>query len=155
MKAIVYDGIQKVECRNVADPGIEKEDDVVVKVTSTAICGSDLHLVHGLVKGMYDGYILGHETMGIVEEAGKGVKNLKKGDRVVIPFPVACGHSAAAENTASVTTPTTTARRAACLATANTTGTTQAGRPSTSGCPTPTSGRKKCPRASPTSRCSL
>ena len=92
MKAIVYDGIQKVECRNVADPGIEKEDDVVVKVTSTAICGSDLHLVHGLVKGMYDGYILGHETMGIVEEAGKGVKNLKKGDRVVIPFPVACGH---------------------------------------------------------------
>ena len=50
MKAIVYDGIQKVECRNVADPGIEQEDDVVVKVTSTAICGSDIHLVHGLVK---------------------------------------------------------------------------------------------------------
>lgn len=92
MKAIVFDGIQKVECRTVKDPGIEKEDDIIVKVTSTAICGSDLHLVHGLVKGMYDGYILGHETMGIVEEAGKGVKNLKKGDRVVIPFPVACGH---------------------------------------------------------------
>lgn len=94
MKAIVYDGMQKVECRTVEDPKIEKEDDVVVKVTSTAICGSDLHLVHGLVKGMYDGYVLGHETMGIVEEAGKGVKNLKKGDRVVIPFPVACGHCA-------------------------------------------------------------
>lgn len=91
MKAIVYDGIQKVECRNVADPGIEQEE-VVVKVTSTAICGSDLHLVHGLVKGMYDWDILGHETMGIVEEAGKGVKNLKKGGRVVIPFPVSCGH---------------------------------------------------------------
>ena len=92
MKAIVYDGLQKVECRTVEDPKIEKEDDIIVKVTSTAICGSDLHLVHGLVKGMYDGYVLGHETMGIVEEAGKEVKNLKKGDRVVIPFPVACGH---------------------------------------------------------------
>lgn len=67
MKAIVYDGIQKVECREVADPKIEKEDDIIVKVTSTAICGSDLHLVHGLVKGMYDGFILGYETMEIVE----------------------------------------------------------------------------------------
>ena len=92
MKAIVFDGLQKVECRTVDDPRIEKDDDIIVKVTSTAICGSDLHLVHGLVKGMYDGYVLGHETMGIVEEAGKEVKHLKKGDRVVIPFPVACGH---------------------------------------------------------------
>ena len=71
MKAIVYDGIQKVECRKVADPKIEKDDDIIIKVTSTAICGSDLHLVHGLVKGMYDGFILGHETMGIIEEVGK------------------------------------------------------------------------------------
>lgn len=94
MKAIVYGGLQKVECRTVEDPKIEKEDDIIVKVTSTAICGSDLHLIHGLVKGMYDGYVLGHETMGIVEEAGKNVKTLKKGDRVVIPFPVACGHCA-------------------------------------------------------------
>ena len=54
MKAIVFDGLQKVECRKVEDPRIEKEDDIIVKVTSTAICGSDLHLVHGLVKGMYD-----------------------------------------------------------------------------------------------------
>ena len=68
MKAIVYDGMQKVECRTVKDPGIEKDDDIIVKVTSTAICGSDLHLVHGLVKGMYDGYVLGHETMGVVKE---------------------------------------------------------------------------------------
>ena len=92
MKAIVYDGIQKVQCREVEDPKIEKDEDIIVKVTSTAICGSDLHLVHGLVKGMYDGFVLGHETMGIVEEVGKDVKNLKKGDRVVVPFPVACGH---------------------------------------------------------------
>lgn len=73
MKALVYDGLQKVECRNVADPKIEKDDDVIVKVTSTAICGSDLHLVHGLVKGMYDGFVLGHETMGIIEEVGKNM----------------------------------------------------------------------------------
>lgn len=92
MKAIVYDGLQKVDYREVTDPKIEKDDDIIVKVTSTAICGSDLHLVHGFVKGMYDGYVLGHETMGIVEETGKNVKNLKKGDRVVVPFPVACGH---------------------------------------------------------------
>ena len=92
MKAIVYDGIQKVECRKMPDPKIEKDDDIIVKVTSTAICGSDLHLVHGMVKGMYDGFILGHETMGIVQEVGKAVTNLKKGDRVIVPFPVACGH---------------------------------------------------------------
>ena len=77
MKALVYDGIQKVQCREVEDPKIEKDDDIIVKVTSTAICGSDLHLVHGLVKGMYDGLVLGHETMGIIEEIGKGVKELK------------------------------------------------------------------------------
>ena len=78
MKAIVYDGIQKVQCRNVPDPKIEAEDDIIVKVTSTAICGSDLHLVHGLVKGMYDGFVLGHETMGIIEEVRKRCNKLKK-----------------------------------------------------------------------------
>lgn len=92
MKAIVYDGLQKVDYREVADPKIEKPDDMIVKVTSTAICGSDLHLIHGMVKGMYDGYIMGHETMGIVEEVGKEVTKIKKGDRVIVPFPVACGH---------------------------------------------------------------
>ena len=78
MKAIVYDGIQKVDYREVSDPKIEKDDDIIVKVTSTAICGSDLHLVHGLVKGMYDGFVLGHETMGIVEEVGKDITKVKK-----------------------------------------------------------------------------
>jgi len=92
MKAIVYDGIQKVQYREVPAPKIEKDDDIIIKVTSTSICGSDLHLVHGMVKGMYDGFILGHETMGIIEEVGKGVKNLKVGDRVIVPFPIACGH---------------------------------------------------------------
>ncbi len=92
MKAIVYEGMKNVKVSNVDDPKIQKEDDIIVKVTSTAICGSDLHLIHGMVPNLPHGFILGHETMGIVEEAGKGVHNLKKGDRVIVPFTVACGH---------------------------------------------------------------
>ena len=92
MKAVVFEGVRNVAVKEVRDPKLERDDDVIVKVTSTAICGSDLHLIHGTVTGMYPGYVMGHETMGIVEECGKGVKKVKKGDRVVIPFPVACGH---------------------------------------------------------------
>lgn len=92
MKAIVYDGIKDVKVKNVADPEIINEDDIIVKVTSTAICGSDLHLIHGMVPNMPKGFVLGHETMGIVEEIGKGVHKVKKGDRVIIPFPISCGH---------------------------------------------------------------
>lgn len=91
MKAIVYEGVKDVRVEEVGDPKIEREDDVVVRVTSTAICGSDLHLIHGRVPALKPGYVLGHETMGIVEEAGKGVKKIRKGDRVIVPFPVACG----------------------------------------------------------------
>lgn len=92
MKAILYEGVKSVKVRNVGDPEIKNDDDIIVKVTSTAICGSDLHLIHGMVPNMPVGYILGHETMGIVEDAGKGVQKVKKGDRIIIPFPVACGH---------------------------------------------------------------
>jgi S-(hydroxymethyl)glutathione dehydrogenase/alcohol dehydrogenase len=92
MKAIVYEGIKDVKVKNVGDPQIKKSDDIIVKVTSTAICGSDLHLIHGMIPNMPRGYILGHETMGIVEEIGKDVHRVKKGDRVIIPFPVSCGH---------------------------------------------------------------
>ncbi|ERK28919.1 zinc-dependent alcohol dehydrogenase [Clostridium intestinale] len=92
MKAIVYEGIRDVEVKQVKDPAIQKSDDIIVKVTSTAICGSDLHLVHGFIPNLPKGFVLGHETMGIVEEVGKDVTKVKKGDRVIVPFPVSCGH---------------------------------------------------------------
>ncbi|HCQ90400.1 MAG TPA: glutathione-dependent formaldehyde dehydrogenase [Clostridium sp.] len=92
MKALTYQGISDVKVKNVKDPIIEKEDDIIVKVTSTAICGSDLHLLHGMIPSTPKDYILGHETMGIVEEVGKGVTKVKKDDRVIVPFPISCGH---------------------------------------------------------------
>jgi S-(hydroxymethyl)glutathione dehydrogenase/alcohol dehydrogenase len=92
MKALVYEGIKDVKVRKVDDPVIKEPDDILVRVTSTAICGSDLHLIHGMVPNMPKGFVLGHETMGIVEEAGKDVTKVKKGDRVIVPFPVSCGH---------------------------------------------------------------
>jgi S-(hydroxymethyl)glutathione dehydrogenase/alcohol dehydrogenase len=92
MKAIVYEGMKNVKVTNVKDPELKKQDDIIVKVTSTAICGSDLHLIHGMVPNLPHGSVLGHETMGIVEEVGKEVKKVKKGDRVIVPFPVSCGH---------------------------------------------------------------
>jgi len=92
MKAITYQGMKNVEVKNVKDPILEKNDDIIIKVTSTAICGSDLHLIHGMIPNTPKDYIIGHETMGIVEEIGKEVKSLKKGDRVIIPFPISCGH---------------------------------------------------------------
>lgn len=92
MKAIVYEGIRNVGVQNVKDPTIINSDDIIVRVTSTAICGSDLHLLHGMIPSLARGYILGHESMGIVEETGKEVTKVKKGDRVIVPFPVSCGH---------------------------------------------------------------
>ena len=92
MKALTYQGIRDVKYKEVEDPKIVRSDDIIVKVTSTAICGSDLHLIHGFIPKLKKGSILGHETMGIVEEVGKDVTNVKKGDRVIVPFPVSCGH---------------------------------------------------------------
>lgn len=91
MKAVTYQGIKDVAVKEVQDPKIEKADDIIVKITTTAICGSDLHLIHGMIPNTYENYIIGHEPMGIVEEVGPGVTKLKKGDRVVIPFNVSCG----------------------------------------------------------------
>lgn len=91
MKAVTYQGRKKVEVKEVRDPGLENKDDILVRITTTAICGSDLHIYHGLIPGMYDDYVIGHEPMGIVEEVGPDVTRVKKGDRVIIPFNVSCG----------------------------------------------------------------
>ncbi|HET7628113.1 MAG TPA: zinc-dependent alcohol dehydrogenase [Bacillales bacterium] len=91
MKAVTYQGIKNVQVKDVPDPRIEKPDDLIVRLTTTAICGSDLHLVHGMIPNLHEDYIIGHEPMGIVEEVGPEVKHLKKGDRVIIPFNIACG----------------------------------------------------------------
>lgn len=91
MKALTYQGIKNVVVKEVPDPKIEKPDDMIIKVTSTAICGSDLHLIHGMIPNLQENYVIGHEPMGIVEEVGPGVTKLKKGDRVIIPFNIACG----------------------------------------------------------------
>jgi threonine dehydrogenase-like Zn-dependent dehydrogenase len=91
MKANQWMGKRSVEVHDVPDPEILNPSDAIVKVSSTAICGSDLHLYNGLVPTMKSGDVLGHEFMGEVMEVGRGVKNLKTGDRVVVPFPIACG----------------------------------------------------------------
>ncbi len=84
-------GKQKVEVREVPDPRILNARDAIVRITATTICGSDLHLYNGFMPGMEKGDILGHEFMGEVMEVGKGVKSLRPGDRVVVPFDIACG----------------------------------------------------------------
>ena len=91
MKALAWHGIHDMRCDNVPDPSIIDPTDAIVRITSTAICGSDLHLYDGFNPFMEKGDILGHEPMGIVEEVGSAVKRLKKGDRVVIPFTISCG----------------------------------------------------------------
>lgn len=91
MRALTYHGPHTVQLDNVPDPGLIAADDIVLRVTATAICGSDLHLYRGKVPGLNHGDILGHEFMGIVEAAGKEVTQVKVGDRVVIPFTIACG----------------------------------------------------------------
>jgi threonine dehydrogenase-like Zn-dependent dehydrogenase len=91
MKAVCWEGKRQIEVQNVPDPTILNSRDAIVKISSTAICGSDLHLYNGYVPTMEKGDIVGHEFMGEVVETGPGVKNLKAGDRVVVPFPIACG----------------------------------------------------------------
>ncbi|WP_252322102.1 alcohol dehydrogenase catalytic domain-containing protein, partial [Escherichia coli] len=85
MKALTYHGPHHVQVENVPDPGVEQADDIILRITATAICGSDLHLYRGKIPQVKHGDIFGHEFMGEVVETGKDVKNLQKGDRVVIP----------------------------------------------------------------------
>ena len=92
MKAVVWHGKEDVRVDNVPDPTIREPTDAIIKVTSTAICGSDLHLYGKLGPLMREGDIIGHEPMGIVEEVGRDVEHISPGDRVVVPFNVSCGH---------------------------------------------------------------
>jgi threonine dehydrogenase-like Zn-dependent dehydrogenase len=92
MKANCWNGVTRLAIEDVPDPQILNPRDAILRVTSTAICGSDLHLYDGYVPGMMKGDILGHEFMGEVVEVGSGVKDLKVGDRVVNPFPISCGN---------------------------------------------------------------
>ncbi len=92
MRALCWHGTGDIRCDTVADPKIENSRDAIIKVTSCAICGSDLHLMGGFVPTMHKGDVLGHETMGEVVEVGSGAKHkLKIGDRVVVPFTISCG----------------------------------------------------------------
>lgn len=92
MRALCYHGPKDVRVDTVPDPVLVNPHDAIIRVTSTAICGSDLHLFGGLIPGMKEGDVLGHEFMGEVVEVGPSVRNLRPGDRVVVPFTIACGH---------------------------------------------------------------
>ena len=94
MKAVCWEGKKNIRVEEVPDPKILNTRDVILRVTSTAICGSDLHLYNGFIPTMERGDVVGHEFMGEVVETGPGVRTLKVGDRVVVPFPIACGECA-------------------------------------------------------------
>jgi threonine dehydrogenase-like Zn-dependent dehydrogenase len=92
MKAVVFHGVGDIRMENVKEPRIEQPTDAIVRLTASAICGTDLHMIRGTLPGMESGTILGHEGVGIVEEVGKDVRNFRKGDRVVIGSTIACGY---------------------------------------------------------------
>lgn len=91
MKAVVFHGVGDIRIDDVPEPKIKDPHDAIVRITASAICGTDLHMVRGTMPGMKPGTVLGHEGVGVVEEVGPGVRNLKRGDRVVIPSTIGCG----------------------------------------------------------------
>lgn len=91
MKAVVFQDIGDIRLDDVPEPGIQKDNDAIVRITASAICGTDLHMVRGTLPGMKRGTVLGHEGVGVIEELGPNVRNLRVGDRVVIPSTIACG----------------------------------------------------------------
>ena len=91
MKAVVFHAVGDIRLAEVPEPKIKDDDDAIVRITSSAICGTDLHFIRGTFTGMKTGRILGHEAVGIVEEVGKAVRNFRKGDRVIIPSTLGCG----------------------------------------------------------------
>src|SRR4051795_8379216 len=92
MKAIVFHGVGDIRLDDAPDPKLQEPTDAIVRLTASAICGTDLHMIRGTFPGMVPGTILGHEGVGVVEEVGKDVRNLRPGDRVVIPSTIACGY---------------------------------------------------------------
>ncbi len=92
MKAVVFHGVGDIRLEDVPDPSIQHPQDAIVRITTSAICGTDLHMVRGTVTNMVPGTILGHEGVGVVEDVGREVNNLRRGDRVVIPSTIACGY---------------------------------------------------------------
>lgn len=92
MQAVVYHDIGDIRLETVSDPELKSSADAIVRITAAAICGTDLHMVRGTMPGMKPGTVLGHEGVGIVEEVGKQVRNLRPGDRVVVPSTIACGY---------------------------------------------------------------
>src|SRR4051812_15317369 len=91
MRAVTWQGKRSVRVDTVPDPEIQEPTDAIIRVTSSGLCGSDLHLYEVLGPFMQPGDILGHEPMGIVEEVGKEVTHIRQGDRVVVPFNISCG----------------------------------------------------------------
>jgi threonine dehydrogenase-like Zn-dependent dehydrogenase len=92
MKAVVFRGIGDIRLENVPEPKLQKPNDVIVRLTASAICGTDLHMIRGTLPGMQEGTILGHEGVGVVEEVGSAVRNFRVGDRVVVPSTIGCGN---------------------------------------------------------------
>src|SRR5262245_53460018 len=92
MRAVVWKDIGEIAVETVADPKLQDPTDAIVRLTASAICGTDLHFVRGTMAGMKKGTILGHEGVGVIEELGAGVRNFTVGDRVVIPSTIACGN---------------------------------------------------------------
>src|SRR5215217_6581170 len=92
MHAVVWHEIGDIRLEEVPEPQIKRPTDAIVRLTSSAICGTDLHFIRGTVSDMVEGTILGHEGVGVVEKVGSNVRNFKEGDRVVIPSTIACGY---------------------------------------------------------------
>src|SRR3954470_3533411 len=91
MRAVVFHGIGDIRMDEVPEPEVEEPTDAVVRVTTSAICGTDLHIVRGTLAGMKPGTIIGHEAVGVVETLGSAVRNLNVGERVIVPSTIACG----------------------------------------------------------------
>jgi threonine dehydrogenase-like Zn-dependent dehydrogenase len=140
VKALTYHGSNDVRVETMPDPTIAADDDIVLRVTATAICGSDLHIYRGKIPDMKSGDILGHEFMGVVEAAGRGVTRLRPGDRVVVPFTISCGDCFFCQRSLFAR-----GRGPACSATATCTAAIPAGRRSSCGCRAPTSARWSFP----------